>query len=51
MPVSPQSAIQQLREKFPHYKDLTDEHVYRIARRDFPDTRLARIWLCSTKTN
>lgn len=37
MPVSPQSAIQQLREKFPHYKDLTDEHVYRIARRDFPD--------------
>tara|TARA_R100000781_G_scaffold14941_2_gene12310 strand:- start:7891 stop:11424 length:3534 start_codon:yes stop_codon:yes gene_type:complete len=37
MPVSPQSAIEQLRERFPHYKDLSDEHVYRIARRDYPD--------------
>ena len=37
MPVSPQSAIEQLRERFPHYRELPDEQVYRIARRKYPN--------------
>ena len=37
MPVSPQSAIQQLRDQFPEYRYLSDEDVYYIARTEYPD--------------
>ena len=38
MPVSPESAIQQLRDAFPNkYRYYTDEQVYREAREKYPD--------------
>ena len=38
MPVSAQSAVQQLRDSDPvKFKNLTDEEVYRYARRNYPN--------------